>query len=247
MSETTQIQNQTQATQVMLDRYTIAKYLVTSDSLPSSFKTAGNILMAIQTGAEMGLEPMQSLNGLYCVNNKLSVWGSTQVFLLRKQGWRIKIGTHTIETCTVTVSKGDESYEYTSQKNDVIKGKAYGIAPKEKLFYHCISRILKFYIPEVMGGQNIYNESEIVDISSEVTQNSQINEPKAKKDALLEFIQNEVKDYDKLMELADDLENNDQKKAFELKKVELQPKTELAIEVEVAKLNDENPFLEMYK
>jgi recombination protein RecT len=61
------------------------------------------------------------------------------------------------------------------------------------------------------------------------------------KDYILEFIQNEVKDYDKLMEIADDLENDEQRKAFELKKAELEPKEIAQVEMQV--IANEDPFL----
>lgn len=143
---------------------TIAGKLCLSEALPACYKNAANVLVALQTGAEMGLKPMQSLNSLYIVNGKIQIWGSSQVQLLKAHGWKIQIKEHTDKICTITINnrEGDE-FTYSSTFEELPAGsKAKSFAPKEKLYYHVISRLIRFYVPEVLGGMsNLYNEDEM--------------------------------------------------------------------------------------
>lgn len=149
----------------------VANQLCKSEALPACYKNAANVLVALQTGREMGLQPMQSLNSLYIVNGKIQIWGSSQVQLLKAHGWKLKIKEHTNEVCTINIFKDDESFEYTTTFAELPSGsKAKAFAPKEKLYYHTISRLVRFYCPEVLGGMsNLYNESEVEDIETNKT------------------------------------------------------------------------------
>lgn len=160
MSETTQLSPQLQELNTLS---LVANQLCKSEALPACYKNAANVLVALQTGKEMGLQPMQSLNSLYIVNGKIQIWGSSQVQLLKQHGWKIQIKEHTDKVCTVAINKGDESFEYSATFAELPAGsKAKAFAPKEKLYYHVISRLIRFYVPEVLGGMsNLYNEDEV--------------------------------------------------------------------------------------
>lgn len=146
-----------------------ASQLCKSEALPACYKNAANVLVALQTGKEMGLKPMQSLNSLYIVNGKIQIWGSAQVQLLKQHGWSLKVIEHTDKICKLQINKGDQMYEYSTLFTDLPAGsKAKAFAPKEKLYYHTVSRLIRFYCPEVLGGQaNLYNEVELEDIKQQ--------------------------------------------------------------------------------
>ncbi|MEX3556557.1 MAG: hypothetical protein VB131_08510 [Burkholderia gladioli] len=60
-----------------------ADYLAESDLVPKDFKgKPGNVLVAMQWGAELGLKPMQSLQNIAVVNGRPSIWGDALLALV---------------------------------------------------------------------------------------------------------------------------------------------------------------------
>jgi hypothetical protein len=63
---------------------TFANYLAESDLVPKDFRgKAGNCLIAVQWGAELGLKPMQALQNLAIINGRPSLWGDAVAALVR--------------------------------------------------------------------------------------------------------------------------------------------------------------------
>jgi hypothetical protein len=53
-----------------------AKIIASSDMVPKDYiNKPGNVLVAVQTGAEVGLKPMQSLQGIAVINGRPAIWG----------------------------------------------------------------------------------------------------------------------------------------------------------------------------
>lgn len=60
-----------------------SKTLATSDIVPKDFKgNAGNILVAIQWGLELGLQPMQAMQNIAVINGRPSLWGDAVLALV---------------------------------------------------------------------------------------------------------------------------------------------------------------------
>ena len=56
-----------------------AKIIASSDMVPKDYiNKPGNVLVAVQTGAELGLKPMQSLQGIAVINGRPTIWGDAQ-------------------------------------------------------------------------------------------------------------------------------------------------------------------------
>lgn len=119
----------------------------------------------IQAGAEMGMAPMESMTALYIVNGNVTMWGKALTQRLRQFGWRINYDDSKPDECTATVNKGEETYSYTSTKAELeaLKSRAAGFALKDKLKWHAISRICRFYVPEVLGSVS-YVKEEVDDL-----------------------------------------------------------------------------------
>jgi hypothetical protein len=61
-----------------------AKIIAQSDIVPKDFKgKPGNVLVAVQMGAELGLPPMQALQNIAVINGRPSVWGDAMLALIR--------------------------------------------------------------------------------------------------------------------------------------------------------------------
>lgn len=65
----------------------LAEMMAKSDLVPKDYKgKPGNCLIAMQMGAELGLPPMQSLQGIAVVNGRPAVWGDALIGLVRASG-----------------------------------------------------------------------------------------------------------------------------------------------------------------
>ena len=60
-----------------------AKIIAGSDMVPKDYiNKPGNVLVAVQTGAEVGLKPMQSLQGIAVINGRPAIWGDAMWALI---------------------------------------------------------------------------------------------------------------------------------------------------------------------
>ena len=68
------------------DMMRFAEGIVKSGLKPKSFDTSAKIVIAIQTGLELGIEPMQALQGLHVINGKVGLSGDIAVALIQASG-----------------------------------------------------------------------------------------------------------------------------------------------------------------
>src|SRR5699024_158793 len=61
-----------------------ADILSQSDIVPNDFKgNPGNILVAIQWGLELGLQPMQAMQNIAVINGRPTLWGDAVIGIVR--------------------------------------------------------------------------------------------------------------------------------------------------------------------
>ncbi len=149
---------------VYLQMKQMAADFVKAGSLPASYKTPEQVLVAFQMGREMGMKPMESLNSLYPVNGSLNIWGKAVPRQLKKHGWKLSYA-ESADECTVTITNDDgEKYSetlkfadaeksgYTKDNYGKIKvGWREGVNRRLKLRYGALSLAIKSYVPEVLG------------------------------------------------------------------------------------------------
>lgn len=68
------------------DMKTVAQLILQSGLAPDSFKTAEQIFVGLQTGAEIGLKPMQALNSIVIIKGKPTLWGDAALALVKRSG-----------------------------------------------------------------------------------------------------------------------------------------------------------------
>jgi hypothetical protein len=144
----------------------LANDFIKSGSVPKSFENASQILMALQSGREMGMTPVESMQSLYIVNGMLNIWGKAVPRRLREHGYQLNYTEESPESCTVVVKNqdGTEMYTetltfreaqdsgYTTDSNGRLKiGWRLGVNRKLKLRYGALSILIKTYLPEVLG------------------------------------------------------------------------------------------------
>lgn len=145
----------------------IAKDLVDSKALPSTFQNAYQVQMALMAGREIGMTQMESLNDLYFVNGTLQIYGKATPAALRRAGWQIKKFDESVENaCTATIYNPKTGEEITdtftfedAELSGFTKDKSGWLKPawwkganrKRKLRYSALSQIIHTYVPEVLG------------------------------------------------------------------------------------------------
>lgn len=79
-----QIQRRTLEPNTMAEAKEFAELAAKSDLVPKDYKgNAFNILIAIQFGKELGVQPMQALQGIAVINGRPSVWGDLQLAIVK--------------------------------------------------------------------------------------------------------------------------------------------------------------------
>lgn len=143
----------------------MAHHFVEAGCFGADVKNAAQAYVKIQAGLEMGMAPMEAMNSLYMVNGKLTIWGSAIPKRLREHGWTIEYVESDMTKATVRIKKGDQIYEESCTVEELtkLKSRAVQFAPKEKLRYHALSRLIRFYVPEVLNSGTIYIQEELVD------------------------------------------------------------------------------------
>lgn len=103
-----------------------AEMIANSDMAPKDYKrNPGNVLVAIQMGAELGLKPMQALQNIAVINGRPSIWGDAALALVQSHPEYDGIkeeGDETKATCTIK-RKGEEPHTVTFTEEDAKKAK----------------------------------------------------------------------------------------------------------------------------
>lgn len=141
----------------------IAEDFHKSGALPKSLDNVHKVIMILQAWSELWLTPIKSLNSMYFVNGKLSLYGETAVLLMKQAGYKIKINEMTSKVCKITISYADESqdFDYTIEeaKHAGLLGSAVWTKyPRVMLMYKCFALARKFFAPDCLGGYLIKEE-----------------------------------------------------------------------------------------
>lgn len=147
---------------------TLAADLIAGGATSPDAKTPEQLLVKLQAGYELGMTPVQAQNSLYIVNGKTNIWGAALIARLRLQGWAIRYLNESADECTIQVTKGSEVIEDTFQYQDAVDsgytksndgkekiGWKKGQNRKLKMRYGAAAQLVKTYLPEVLGGNNI--------------------------------------------------------------------------------------------
>ena len=157
----------------------IAEVFIKSGALSADVANAAQLTMKLQAGYELGMQPIESMNSLYIVGGRVTMWGEAVLRRLRKFGYKVKYIESNDLICKVKVTAPDgeefideatyadaEKSGWTKDRNGKIKFNYK--CPKNKLRYNAIRTLIKFNCPEVLGEMELkesaedYVEAEIV-------------------------------------------------------------------------------------
>jgi hypothetical protein len=157
------------APRTLPEAFELAKIMADSEFVPKDYRgKPGNVLVAVQMGAEVGLAPMQALQNIACISGRPSMWGDAVLALVRGSGLLEGID-ETIDgdvaICTVK-RRGEAS---TSRSFSLEDAKRAGLAnkegpwrtyPKRMLQMRARSWALRDVFPDVLRGLCVREEVE---------------------------------------------------------------------------------------
>lgn len=120
-----------------------AKIIASSDMVPKDYiNKPGNVLVAVQTGAELGLKPMQSLQGISVINGRPGVWGDAMwAIILSHPEYEDSTEEKTDTQCTVTLKRRGRSAVVVTYTMD--DAKKAGLAGKQGPWQTAPKRMLQ--------------------------------------------------------------------------------------------------------
>jgi hypothetical protein len=152
------------------DMYRYGQYIVKSGLAPTGLDTPEKVVVALQTGAEIGLGYQASLRSIAVIHGSTSLYGDAALALVRRSGLLSSIkevltgeGNEMAAICQVT-RKGEAMTEGTFSVADAKTAKLWGKSgpwsthPKRMLKYKARAFALRDTFPDVLMGLHCYEE-----------------------------------------------------------------------------------------
>jgi hypothetical protein len=157
-----------------------ADMLSTSSIIPKDFaNNPGNIIVAIQWGMELGLQPMQAMQSIAVINGRPALWGDAVIALVRSSSlceYVYESLEGDVATCRVKRRGEDEQ----SRKFSMADAKAAGLQgksgpwsqyPKRMLQLRARAFALRDVFPDVLRGMPVAEEvQDFTDKERDITQ-----------------------------------------------------------------------------
>jgi hypothetical protein len=125
------------------DAMDYAKLISESDLAPKDYRgKAGNVLVAMQFGSELGLLPLQAIQNISVINGRPAIWGDAMIALVQNHPLceyikeYMKDGT---AYCTVK-RRGEDEYTYSFSTSDA---KQAGLLGKSGVWQQYPNRMLQ--------------------------------------------------------------------------------------------------------
>jgi hypothetical protein len=164
--------------QTLDDALRFAELLCKSSIVPKDYQgNAGNVLVAMQWGMELGLQPLQAMQSIAVINGRPSIWGDAMIALVRASGlmeaMREDIGD---DQCTCHVKrKGEPEQSRTFTVDDAKKAGLWGkqgpwqTMPKRMLQMRARAFALRDIFPDVLRGMYVGEEAQDLPREKDVT------------------------------------------------------------------------------
>lgn len=156
-----------------------AEYLANSDIVPKDFiKKPANILVAVQWGMELGLQPMQAMQSIAVINGRPSLWGDAVIALVRSSPlceYVYESDDGETATCRVKRTGEDEqvrNFSMTDAKLAGLAGKQgpWSQYPKRMRQMRARSFALRDVFPDVLRGMPMAEEVQDIPTERELNQ-----------------------------------------------------------------------------
>jgi hypothetical protein len=147
-----------------------AGILCQSGLLPEGYKTAAQVFVGLQFGAELGLRPMTALNSIAVIRGKPTLWGDAALGMVKTSGLLTKyyekvtgVGDAMIATVK-SEREGNFVIETTFSVDDAITAGLWGKTgpwkthPKRMLKYKARAFNLRDNFPDILKGLHLQEE-----------------------------------------------------------------------------------------
>lgn len=166
--------------------YRLAKNLALAGLMPRDLRgKAPDVTAIILYGQDLGLSPMQAIQGIYVVEGRPSLSAQLWLALVRRAGHKVAVLEHSAEKCSVHITRGDDpTQEHTATWTiqDAVNanrvqyrdGKLWArskegkplpweLYPKAMLLARAVSECCRFIAPEIALG--FYTPDEVEEIA----------------------------------------------------------------------------------
>jgi len=191
------------------DMREVAAIMVQSRMCPDGYDTAAKIFVGLQSGAEMGLKPMQALNSIAVIHGKPYLWGDAALAMVKQCGLLVKykeeiLGDGDGMFAKVTsvrkdgVCESEVVSEFTVEDAKTAKlwGKTgpWKTHPKRMLKYKARAFNLRDNFPDILMGMHL--QEEMIGEINEPLEAPQCDVP-PRDDRRKKVISSELEDYQK--------------------------------------------------
>lgn len=145
--------------QSMQAAWSIAEMMCSTSLVPKSYQNKpAEGTAAIMYGAELGLNPIQSLQQVMVINGKPSIEARTMVALLKMRGYRFTTDESSPQRVTVTGTSPNGEVETSTwtferaQKAGFTRNKLYNSIPEQMLYAKAATEVCRRLAPDVLLG-----------------------------------------------------------------------------------------------
>lgn len=147
----------------------LADLLAQSDIVPKDYiGKPGNVLVAMQWGAEIGLAPLQAMSHIAVINGRPSLWGDALLAIVRGSGlladFTEELGEDCV-TCTAT-RRGERTISRSFSRDDAKQAGLLGKAgpwtqyPRRMMQMRARAWVLRDLFPDVIRGLHLAEEAQ---------------------------------------------------------------------------------------
>jgi hypothetical protein len=188
--------------------YRLSQALALSDIIPDALKgKPGNVLALMLYGQDLGLSPMQAMQGIDVIKGKPRISAKLMVAKAREHGHRVTVTDQSDTSCTVEVVRRDtgERHEVTFTTDDAVTaractikdGKPYARSQRGEampwetrhrtmLQWRAASECLNFICPEIAFGFAVAGDVQVGEDGFE-TQVAEVEPDKPSEDIAADF------------------------------------------------------------
>jgi hypothetical protein len=144
--------------QAMSEAKILADALCETDLVPATYRgKPGNGAAAILYGAELGLNPIQSLQHIFVVHGQPSIYARTAVALLKRHGIKFRTIEESPTSVTIRAERGDEAEESTwtierATKAGYASNRKYSSEPTQMLWAKAAMEVSRRIAPDILLG-----------------------------------------------------------------------------------------------
>jgi hypothetical protein len=155
----------TQHAAAMHTAYQLAEKLVQTDLVPARYRRKpDDATAAILYGAELGLNPIQSLQNVFAVNGAPAIYARTMAALLKSRGYRFRTPEKTSDVVEVhgwmpgrdpDTTTPDETSRWTiddARRAGYTSNKKYETEPRAMLYAKALAEVCRHLAPDVLLG-----------------------------------------------------------------------------------------------